>query len=822
MRTVFGLLLIMGCFISAQSVIAQKSKGETSAIMEKVKDMKKYEGFFTFYYDAKEDKVFLLIDRFDEELIYVNSLSAGVGSNDIGLDRAQLGGTRIVKMERRGPKVLMIQPNYSYRAISDNPKEVMAVKDAFAQSVIWGFKVAAEDKGKVLVDASSFLLRDAHDVTGRLRSRRQGNYSLDPTRSAFYLERTKSFPDNSEFEAILTFKGRAEGGYIRSVTPSSDAITVRQHHSFVRLPDDNYKPREFDPRAGYGGISFMDYATPISDNIQKRYISRHRLEKKDPNLEVSEAVEPIIYYLDPGTPEPILSALMDGARWWNQAYEAAGFKDAFQVKVLPDGADPMDVRYNTITWVHRSTRGWSYGSSVRDPRTGEIIKGHVSLGSLRVRQDFLIAEGLLAPYEDGTVVPPEMEKMAIERLRQLSAHEVGHTIGLSHNYSSSMDGRASVMDYPHPVASLDASGMISLSGAYDNKIGPWDKVAITYGYKVFPENTNEKEALNAILDDAYKNQNLSFISDQDARPPGGAHPRAHLWDNGTDASDELNRVMNIRAAAISRFGENNIREGVPYATLEEVLVPIYFFHRYQAEAVVKVIGGLDYTYALRGDGQKPTQLIDPEMQKNALSALMATITPQALALPESLLESIPPRPLGYRRSNEIIKLRTGLTFDALGAAESAANMTISFLLNSQRASRLVEYHARDAKQPGLGMVIDQLIANTWKTLKSNNYLGEVGRTVDMVALRNLMILAVNEDASDQARAMAFYKVNELNNWLKAEYAKQKEESQKAHFSFAMNEIDQFTEYPQRFETFEVLSPPAGSPIGMEAYGCEGY
>lgn len=470
----------------------------------------KYEGLFPFYYDEKEDKIEMEVSQLENEFLYVNALATGIGSNDIGLDRGQLGNERVVKFVKAGNKLLLVQPNQRYRAISNNPDEVRAVEEAFAQSVLWGFKIESESNGTYKINITDFLLQDAHNVSGRLERTKQGSYKLDKSRSALYLPRTKNFPKNSEFEATLTFSGTPKGAYIRSVVPTSNSITVRQHHSFVELPDNNYEPRVFDPRAGYFGMSYLDYATPISEPIVKRFINRHRLAKKDPNATISEAVEPIIYYLDRGAPEPVRSALMDGAKWWNQAFEGAGYKDAFQVELLPEGADPLDVRYNVIQWVHRSTRGWSYGSSVTDPRTGEIIKGHVSLGSLRVRQDFLIAEGLLAPYENGTEVPKEMEEMALARLRQLSAHEVGHTIGLAHSYTSSTENRASVMDYPHPLAEIE-NGKIVLKNAYDDKIGAWDKVSITFGYQDFPEGVNQKNKLDEIIQNSLKNGRKSVV-----------------------------------------------------------------------------------------------------------------------------------------------------------------------------------------------------------------------------------------------------------------------------------------------------------------------
>ena len=476
------------------------------SIEEKTKDFKKQEGFFNFYWDENAGKIWLEVDKLDTEILYVISLPAGLGSNDIGLDRGLLGGGRIVKFSKTGRKILLTQPNYDYRAVTKDAAEKIAVEQSFAQSTLWGFSVEAESNNHYLVDATDFLLRDAMQAANRIKNNQQGNYILDKSRSAIYLPRTKNFPLNTEFETTITFTNSDgnTGGYVNEVTPSSEAITLRMHHSFVQLPDNNYQPRVFDPRSSFIPVSYFDYSTPVSEPIEKFFIMRHRLKKKNPDAAMSEPVNPIIYYLDNGTPEPIRSALLEGASWWNQAFEAAGYINAFQVKVLPEDADPMDIRYNMINWVHRSTRGWSYGASVTDPRTGEIIKGQVSLGSLRVRQDYLIATGLLAPFENGMPADNKMLTMALNRLKQLAAHEVGHTLGLMHNYAASISNRASVMDYPHPTVKLNAAGEIDLSDAYDNKIGDWDKVAINFGYNDFSSGTNESTALNKILSDAEK------------------------------------------------------------------------------------------------------------------------------------------------------------------------------------------------------------------------------------------------------------------------------------------------------------------------------
>lgn len=787
-------------------------------IATKTVGMQKHAGFIPLYWDGREGKMWIEIARWDAEFLYLHSLPHGIGSNDIGLDRGQIGEPRVVKFMRSGPRVLLVQVNESFRATSASSLERAAVEESFAQSVLWGGVIEAEDGETVLVDATSLFLRDAHGVASTLRVQEQGDYELDMARSAFYLPRTKAFPRNTEVEVILTFQSKVRAGtggpgnWVRDVVPTPESITVHEHHSLIQAPDPGYHMRRLDPRAGIFGIEYLDFGTPVGESLRQQFIARHRLKKKDPSAAVSEAEEPIVYYVDPGAPEPIRSALIEGAQWWNQAFVAAGYRNAFRVELLPEDADPMDVRYNVIQWVHRATRGWSYGNAVMDPRTGEIIKGHVLLGSQRIRQDYLIAEGLLAPYEDGKTVSPEMLNMALARLRQLSAHEVGHTLGFEHNFAASISNRASVMDYPHPLVEIRDDGTVDLSNAYAVGIGEWDKTTVAYAYSDFAPGTDESQELENILQQAFS-KGLLFITDPDARPDGSAHPKAHLWDNGTDATAELNHIMEVRRNALNKFSEKTIRSGRPLSSLEETLVPVYFFHRFQTIAAAKILGGVDYTYALRGDGLAFPQKIDPETQRKALAALLETLKPAALMLPPRVVELIPPKASSTQRYRESLPGRSGLTFDSLAPAESAANLTVGLILHPERASRLVEQNSQDSSSPSLSEVIDQLLSQTWKSQHPAGYTGAVQRVVDRVVLFHLMSLASNQSTRGQARAIAFWKLQELQSWMQNEIKAVKDESHKAHLALANAEIGVFLQKPTVVPVPTPQDPPPGAPIG---------
>jgi len=834
-KTITGHIVLFVLLTVAGTLAAM---AQPATIEDKVSGMEKLDGFVPLYWDERTGKLWMELSRFDTEILYANGLTAGLGSNDIGLDRGQNGGSRIVSFERIGPKILMVQPNYNFRASSDNPAERRAVADAFARSVLWGFTSEAETGERVLVDATDFFLRDATNAGTRLRP---GNYRVDKSRSAIHLPQTKAFPKNTEIDVILTFtrgiattgrggaRGPTEGptrvgnnistaargggrrgglftGTVASVSPAADSVTLRQHHSFVELPGPGYTTRKTEPRDGYGGMLFQDYAVALGESMSQRLIRRHRLQKVDPSAEVSDVVEPIVYYLDPGTPEPMRSALLEGGNWWQQAFEAAGFRNAFRVEVLPDGADPMDLRYNVINWVHRSTRGWSSGSTVTDPRTGEIIRAVVTLGSLRVRQDYRIFEGLLSPYETGTETPPILAETALARLRQLSAHEVGHTLGLSHNYYDSSKGRISVMDYPHPLEILRPDGTIDLSDAYDVGIGEWDKVAINYGYQHFPDGVDEEEALGSILNDAWK-RDIIFMSNQDM----AVSPKSDWWNNGADVVDELTRLMKVRRSALDRMGEKTIKKDTPMAMIEEALVPIYLYHRWAVQAASSVLGGQDYIYAIRGDGRVPFTRPSAARQRAALEALAATLKPSELAVPKAVIDLLPPRPAGFGSHRELFPRSTGSSFDVLAPPAIASDITIGFVLEPDRAARIVGQHAIDPTLPGLEEVIDRMTEATFGGKATNAYEEEILRASQRVLADRLMWLAGRAPLA-QVRAIAFLRLQKLHE--KLEDSSDAKEATHAHHLLLASDISRFMERPsESIAPVYTLTAPPGAPIG---------
>lgn len=833
----FGTILLAGFVTSAQQPAPAQRPAAVQSIEDRTSGMTKIDGYFPLYWDVRTGSMFVEIPRFDSDFLYTTGLSAGLGSNDIGLDRGQSGQGRVVQFQRMGPKVMLVQANQSFRSSSNNPLEVKSVTDSFAKSILWGFTVAAESGGRVLVDATDFFVRDAHNAANRLRP---GNYRLDKTRSAFNMSNTKGFPLNTEVDVTLTFVADAAGGgrggggpsqgpapigatggggggggfggdlfsgTVGSVTPTADSVTLREHASFVELPDANYKTRVADPRAGFGAVTFLDHSQPLSEPNIFRHIRRHRLEKKDPAAAVSDPVKPIEFWVDSGAPPDVRQALIEGASWWNQAFEAAGFSNAFKVAALPADADPMDIRYNMINWVHRSTRGWSSGGGFTDPRTGEIIRSTVTLGSLRGRQDYLIFEGLLSPYVTGTERPSILYETALARIRQLSAHEVGHTLGLGHNYYDSSKGWISVMDYPHPLETLNEDGSIDLSRAYEARIGDWDKVAINYGYRQFTSGVGETAELTGILDAAWATD-LRYFTNQDS----DIHPRVEQWSNGTNQGEELARLMRLRRSALNRLGEQTIRAGVPTALIEEPLVPIFMYHRYAVEGTASMIGGQDFVYAMRNDGRTPMEWASPEAQRKAIDALTATLLPSELTIPRRILDLIPPRPPGYGLHRELFPRTTGEAFDPVNPGAIAADVTIGYMLQSDRAARMVAQYAVDQALPGLGEVIDKLTRATFDATTSGRYEAEVRRATERVLVDRVMWLA-SAAQNGQVRAIASYKLEKLAARLRAEG--DRDESDLAQHTLLAADIKRFLERPMAdgVKVMPTSPAPPGAPIG---------
>ncbi len=753
-----SLALAAGLTWAPGSALAQDT---LPSIAEKTQGATIMEGFFNLYWHENTGTMYWEIDQLDTEFLYQISMASGLGSNPVGIDRGQIGGTHVLSAKRVGPRVLLMEPNYRFRAQSDNPIEVQAVRDAFAPSVLWGFDIVAETNGRILVNATDFFLRDARGVIRQLAQRNQGTFRLDKSRSAMHLAATRSFPDNTEIEATLTFTSDAPGGLVRGVAASGNAVTLREHHSFVRLPDSNYETRTADPRIGVNGPTIMDYGTAIDEDMRLRWVARHRLQKRNPGAAPSEPIEPIIYYVDPGTPEPIKSALIEGANWWKDAFEAAGFINGYRVEELPAGVDAQDIRYNMIHWTHRRTRGYSYGNTVSDPRTGEIIRGVVNLGSLRLRQDYLLGQGMVAPfpgssasadgghpldfgittdlsdpyfYSCGLSTAPDFEylaqvagnsdavEMALARVRQLSAHEVGHTLGFPHNYMASAYGRESVMDYPAPFVEIDDNGNLDLSNAYIPRIGEYDKVSTNWLYREFPEGTDEVQALNAIAEQAVADgwiymghTNNSFI--------GAAHQYAGVWDNGSNLVDHLKLEIRVREIGLSNFGTDLIRPGEPLSNLEYVLLPLYMHHRFQLRSAVQSLGGADYRNAVRGDGQVPFAIVNGEEQRDALETVLSTLTVDFLALPEHIFELIPPPAFRYGEG-EPFPGHTELMFDPLAAAEASAAFTVGELLHPARIARLSVYGSMGKGYPDLDEVVDRIIEASWGAQVPNDEYGQ--------------------------------------------------------------------------------------------------
>ncbi len=772
-------------------------------------------GFIPFYFDERSGQLLLEVARVDQDFLYLYSLSTGLGSNDRGLDRGTTGDEAVVRFQRFGPRLFLVRRNLRFRALRDTV-EARAVEESFASSVLASFPILAEDGGKILIDASDFVLQDVFDVRGALQTSQQGVFRLDRSRSAIYPPRTKAFPKNTEVEVLLTFESDAPGADVARHTPDPRALTLREHHSFVELPDDNYKPRAFDPRVGIFWTPFYDFSRPFNRQPEVRWLERWRLEKKDPTAAVSEPVKPLVYYLDRGVPEPYRAAFKEGASWWNKTLEAAGFRNAFRVEDLPDSVDPMDARYSVIQWVHRSDPGFSVGQSFADPRTGEIIKAVLKMDAYRSITDYNIFAGLEPATDNATQdwitsLDPKVNgtEFTMSRRRQHIAHEIGHTLGLAHNYIAHAYGRASVMDYPGPLVRLRKDGTIDVSSAWRSGTGAYDTLVIRYAYTQYASPAEETGGLSSLMRDALA-RGIRFLSDRDA--DAGVVPEATRWLNGDDAVKELERQSAVRDVLLAKFDESVIATGDPMWLLNERLVPVYLHHRYAIEAAIKAVGGMDYTFALRGDAQVPARIVDPARQREALTALLATIQPKALAIPERILAKLPPSPYGFS-GGWTFGSPAGIVFDPLAVASALSSYVADGLLQPERVERLVAFHARNAAAPSADEVMGTMIESVYGTAKASTpYEAGLRRAARRSVVDALLGLAANPRATPDARAMAENHLNRLAGRLAASNPTDNDDraANAAVVRDTRNWLDRRIAPPR---TTGVIQLPPGTPIG---------
>ncbi|GIU23570.1 zinc-dependent metalloprotease [Shewanella schlegeliana] len=763
-------------------------------------------GFINLFYDKASGDLYLEANKLEQPFLMLTSLPHGVGSNDIGLDRGQLGRTRMVQFERHGPYLILKQLNTHYRADTDNAAEQRAVKEAFAESVLWRGKLVTGKRN--LVAINDLVVNDLHGISDVLEHTKQGSYQLDPSKSLILPEGVKSFERNSDIDVLLTFNAAKEGNYVAQVTPDAKHLSVRLRYSFIALPEEGYQARAYHPLSGYLSDEYLDYGTRVDEDIRQRFLLRHRLQKVTPGSAPSQVVKPITYYLDPGVPEPIRTALLEGASWWEDAFTDAGFINGFKVELLPEDADPQDVRYNVIQWVHRATRGWSYGSAVTDPRTGEIIKGHVTLGSQRVRQDHLIARGLTAGWEDRAAADDASMALALARIRQLSAHEVGHTLGLDHNFSSSSNNNASVMDYPHPMVTINGD-KIDISKPYDEGIGAWDKYTVAYGYGEYGASEEEAQGLAKLRDDVAK-QGLRYIGEADSRTAGASNAYASLWDNGNDPVAELTRLGEVRAKAMNDFSAEALLAEQPQGELQDAFVPIYLLTRFQIAAAAKMIGGTTYSYSDGVDGQT-WHYVAPAIQQQALEALLATLSPNALVVDEKLQELLVPKAGNYYKTRESFDSGLGVITDPLAMAEVLSRLTLSQIYAPERINRVNQAYLSDKEQLSVTKLTDKVLASTlFNDIPTGPELG-VWMRVNTVTIDSLLAAFHDPKTRPEVKAQLAerlaYTVKQLKRKVKRVSA-----YEAAHYAWLQQGIEKGLKDAKHKLIAKPLSLPPGSPI----------
>ncbi|MDX2182911.1 MAG: zinc-dependent metalloprotease [Gemmatimonadaceae bacterium] len=717
--------------------------------------------------DADRNKVLLDVPvaRLGVELLHQSVLATGGGMPALGLDRGQVGNSVVIKLERRGKRVVMLRDNWNVRAVGGTEAERRAAREAFPTSVLAAFPIEGDANGVLTVDATSFFLSDTYGIADGIRRSQGGNARVDANRSWFDASRTKAFPRNTEIHAVLTFSVDNPGGVLRRSTPEPSAPTFELHHSLVALPSaDGFRPRAYDPRSGVFGVEFQDFSQGLDRWYSGAYANRWRLVPKDPAAyrrgELTEPVTPIVYYLDPGIPEPYRKAFLEGGNWWNTVFEAAGWKNAFQVRELPAGVDPMDARYNLVYWVHRAGPGPSVGPSLDDPRTGEILRTVVRMDSWRSLVDYNIYAGLL-PAAGPSGLNVSAEAFAMARRRQHVAHEIGHTIGFAHNYIAHAQGRSSVMDYPFPLITVTPSGTLDLSQAYRPFAGAWDSVTVKYAYTWYPDAASETAGLSALMRETLA-RGLRFVGDQDANA-NGSIPEVTRWVEGKTMFDAVARTSAVRRVAIEKFDERAIQPGEPMALLNTRFAHVYLHHRYSLEGLIKYVGGMDYRYAMRGDGQPPTTIVPAAEQRRALTMALDFLEPAELAVPSRVQALIPPFPPGLDEQFEWIGSAGGTAFDEISLAGGLATEVVEGLLHRERLARVALFRARSAEYPSVDDVVSTVVARTWGASPSaDGHTQSLRRTVQRVVLNTLLDRAGDKAALPDVRAVCALQLEQLD------------------------------------------------------------
>ncbi|MDP9176178.1 MAG: zinc-dependent metalloprotease [Gemmatimonadota bacterium] len=771
--------------------------------------MERRDGLIPIYLDAKQGKIYLELPSDSMRVLMFVTLATGLGSNPIGLDRGASGDSYVTRFDRNGDRVLVVFENWNYRSsATDNPAHVRTVVEAFPPSTTGSLPLIAEHGSRLVVDATDFVMRDWNDVTGTLTANNEGTYAVARDRSSIYRPYTKAFPDNSEIDVALTFVTTGKPGQtVAAIVPEGRSFTLRQHLSFLRLPDNSYRPRVLDPRTGFFGIVFKDYAQPIQLPLEQRWIARHRLERVNPADPASPIRNPIVYYIDRGIPEPVRSATREGVSWWIEAFDRAGLRGAFKVEDLPEGVDPMDARYNVVQWENRNERGWSIGGAIGDPRTGELLKAMARMDSHRARTDYNLYAGL-----KGADAAAADTAFVLARVRQVTAHEVGHTLGLSHNYIASTYERGSVMDYPPPRVRLDAGGNIDISSAYAVGPGAYDMFSIRWGYGIFPPGS-EQDSLRAIVADGLR-RGLLFLSDADARPEFASDPRSNLWDDAASPMEFLRHQMGVRRVAMARFNERNIRVGEPIALLQERFVPVYLMHRFAINSLAKTIGGMEYSNAVRGDGVQATRPIDGAAQRRALSALVAALSPSELAIPDTVITLLGPRPYSYPQYVELFSSRTRPAFDELGAARTLAQMIVDAVLQRERAARLVQFASRGPRPLTLDETIDSLTL-TWSAPPRATPSAQALRRVAQRAVADrMLLLAADKEAAPEVRAILEFEMDALRRRARS-LVGTGSVPERAHWLAIAADFTRWLERQELPSPTPALRAPPGDPFGMD-------